>query len=504
MAELFSSRGSQRLLFGGAVGAMVIVRFVVYSSGGAPPTVDAGNWLAFGDSLLGDGIRDSSISYPPTVPLLTKAAVAMFGLTVGVSLLAAIATAAPAVGLFHTLGAFGIGRLRLVPTLLLLCVGSVSEAAAWGGFPQLLAMGVLPVGVLLGHRLVVGPSRRTAVSFGLALMASFAISHFVSAILVLAVALLVIHHLIRAWSVGWVTAMAKHAIWVLLPLVWLIPIYWNLIDAILLNPNEFGDLDNVTFSNLFNRLEHIYSDAPILWRLMVPLTVVTPWLSWRNRASAQMYVFSSLYFATGLLLVVTRESRYLYLLPMLAMLASSVWLAETESRYEGATSKLSARQVRLVVAFVVIVLFGQAFGGIRQLDNQRDFYAVMRPPLIDAIEAADDLAGPDEVIAVPSVRGAPIGWWVEALSNNQVLYGSPLRWLNFADEVDRASRANAIFQADFPNSESLELLREADVSVVLVPRTWTWFDHDRVLTWAATNDIEVELINGDAVVLSVG
>ena len=71
-------------------------------------------WLAFGDSLLGAGVRDGSVSYPPLVPVLTKLSVAVFGLTAGVSLVASVSAVAPAVGVFVTLGACGFGRSCIV------------------------------------------------------------------------------------------------------------------------------------------------------------------------------------------------------------------------------------------------------------------------------------------------------------------------------------------------------------------------------------------------------
>jgi len=503
MAELFSTRGSQIVLFVAVAATMVFIRFVVFYTGGAPATIDAGNWLAFGDALLGNGIRDASIVYPPVVPLLTKLSVGLFGLTAGVALVGAVVSAAPAAGLFHTLGAFGIGRIRLIPSLLLLAAGSVGEAVAWGGFPQLLAMGVLPYGVLVGYRFLQAPAPRAAIRMGLIVMLSLAISHFVSVVLVTAVALLFVHRVVSERSLGEIPAVLRLTPVVALPSIWLIPIYWGLVDAVLLQPNEFAELDNLTLSNLLGRLEHIYSDAPLLWRLLVPLTVITPWLAWRDRRSEQMRVFSSLFFATIVLLVLTREGRYLYLLPVLAMLASSVWLTETESRYAGIFSALSARVTVGATAGVLLVLGGQAFAGIRQLDNQRDFYAVMRPPLVEAIEFAAEATDEGDVIAIPSLRGAPIGWWVEALADRPVLYGSALRWLNFADEVDRASRANQIFQPNFPNLATLPLLEASSVSVVVLPRTWIFFDYNRTSEWVESSGVEMIFVNGDAMVFSV-
>ena len=102
--SLFVSGASQTALFWAVAATMVVIRYVVFASDGAPPTIDAGNWLAFGDSLLGGDVRDSSISYPPVVPAGVSAAVGIFGLTGGVSLFASLSAIAPGCGVFHALG----------------------------------------------------------------------------------------------------------------------------------------------------------------------------------------------------------------------------------------------------------------------------------------------------------------------------------------------------------------------------------------------------------------
>jgi len=60
--------------------AVIVVgyfRYRILSAGGAPPTIDSGNWLAYGDEILGRGVRSTTIVYPPLVPLLTKASVSV-------------------------------------------------------------------------------------------------------------------------------------------------------------------------------------------------------------------------------------------------------------------------------------------------------------------------------------------------------------------------------------------------------------------------------------------
>ena len=87
-------------VFAIAVVAVATVRFVILRDGGVPATIDAGNWVAFGDALFGAETRSSTIVYPPVVPLLMKGFVEAFGLSAGVAALGAAASVAPAVGFY--------------------------------------------------------------------------------------------------------------------------------------------------------------------------------------------------------------------------------------------------------------------------------------------------------------------------------------------------------------------------------------------------------------------
>ena len=48
--------------------AVIVVgyfRFRILSAGGAPPTIDSGNWIAYGDTILGRGVRSTAIDEAP-------------------------------------------------------------------------------------------------------------------------------------------------------------------------------------------------------------------------------------------------------------------------------------------------------------------------------------------------------------------------------------------------------------------------------------------------------
>ena len=169
------------LTFSIVVVVLAYYRYHILASNGAPPTIDSGNWIAYGDQILGDGVRSNTIVYPPVVPILSKVSVSLFGLTAGVSGLAAAASTAPAVGIYLALRRLGPELIALPPSILVLGASSIGEATAWGGFPQLIGFGLAPITLVLLDRFLRTWDARSALATGFAFMALLATSHLVGA-----------------------------------------------------------------------------------------------------------------------------------------------------------------------------------------------------------------------------------------------------------------------------------------------------------------------------------
>jgi hypothetical protein len=208
--------------------------------------------------------------------------------------------------------------------------------------------------------------------------------------------------------------------------------------------------------------------------------------------------------ASGFMIALTHESRYLYLMPTLAAVGVAVWIARVPSVHLWLKRRHAPVSVRLVgIGLLVTLAAVQLQGGLSVFDQHRDFYGVLTPGVVEAIEAADDYAGDTGVIAVPSLGDAPIGWWVEALSSADVIYGSPLRWLNFPNEVERATLANTIFDLSFPDPSTLDTLADESISVLIIPTRWAWFDEDAIVDWVHDNDLQFLVRDHDAFVVAI-
>ncbi len=488
-----------------AVLALGVVRYLVLIDGGAPATIDAGNWIAFADSMLGHEYRSSTLVYPPLVPLLTKAAVEVFGFTAGVAVVGAASASLPAVGLYIALRMSGLRGLATAPALLILGASSIGEAAAWGGFPQLIGMALIPLGLVTFSKHLSQRSLRSALPFALTLVGVTATSHFVTVLY--SVALLVRVVLEIATEPRQAKPLLSSLRWIWVPAVlslWLVPTYLQLLQAFVIAPSEFADLNELSWSNLLPRLDAVMGAFPWPWRFLIPLALLAPILTLRTGATPLAKEGLSLIVALLVVLVITREGRYLYFVQLSAAYLASVWLEAlqgTPDRTHWQTRPGSRPSLLAPLAFVVgMALAGAQFAASTvAFVDQREFYAVLTPGLVDVIGEIAVVSSPDDTIAVPSLNDAPVGWWVEAMTQRRVIYGSPLRWLNFEDETARASTANDIFRPDFPNDQTLAQLERAHISWAILPDRWAWYEIQRIRLWASKGDLRLQVSeSGDA------
>ena len=488
---LFVEASDQRIAFAAIVLTVGVVRAVVFAIGGGPATVDAGNWIAFGDDLLGADQRSSSLAYPPLIPIVTTLATRWFGVVVGVALVGAVASVLPAISTFWALGAMGVTRLRVVAAAIPLGAGSVGEMAAWGGFPQLVGLALVPVVGVAVDRVLRRGRRADVLLAGAAMAVLAAASHLVLPLGVAVAAGTVVAR--RGWR-DWRHLLAATATAIVLSAP-LVPTYLDLVAAVFGDPNPATSLDDLTWSNLRGRVEHLISDVPLLWRLMTILALVGPVLRWHH-APRDLVVFSRVLVGASVLLTfATREGRYLYVLPVVVGFGFAIWVTEIAGRVASPQRRRGAAAGAIVLALVVIG------GGVRVADEQRAFYAVLTPEFVDAVDVAAETTETG-VIAVPSIGNAPVGWWVEALTDEQVLYGSPLRWLNFDDEVRRAEVANEIFAPGFPLPSSVERIDTAGVDVLVIPKRWQFYDERELLAWIDEYGLRLVDFNGDALVIA--
>ena len=487
------------IVFAIVCAGLAVMRAVVLMRGGAPATVDSGNWLAFGHALLGSHVRSSTIVYPPVVPLILTSVSSVFGARVAVGLVGAVSSLAPGAAVYWVLRRSELRWSAVALAVLVTAAGSTGESTAWGGFPQLLGLGGMVVALWLLDEWLTEPTRRRGLAVGGALLFVGATSDIAfGATLVCAVLVVGLRTLAGADTVNRASRTLRTLPYVVLPMVPLVPLYSRLIQATRqTGPDHVGA--KLTLSEVPSAVEFLYRDLPWPWRLALVSAVVAPLLfadRWRDRL---WIVATSLLATASVTTIVLHEDRFLYLLPLGVALGLGLWARELA----WAPLPFMRRFRPALAAALAVFVVAQIVTGAHAFGAQRDYYGILDPGSTAAIEWISHNTPRDALIAAPTVRGAPLGWWVEGLGRRQSLLASALRWLNFPDEVRRARQANAVFTENFPNDATIARARHDGVDYVLVPLASEIVDPVRLREYVQQHPQQVAYRNRTTYVLRV-
>jgi hypothetical protein len=281
----------------------------------------------------------------------------------------------------------------------------------------------------------------------------------------------------RGERVGWLARRLPHLAVIGVPVVLIAPFYVPLVQA--MGENRAPDVDSaLTLTNAIRSLEFTYRDLPVLWHLLIVLTVAIPVVvrtRWRT-ASWRLTVAAGAGVVVGS--AASGEARFLYFIPLVCVFAGALWIVAVIDAEPAAASPALAlteraavvpnRVLSVTAGLLVAAVAVQAWTGAALFAEQRDYYGIVTPGIYDAIEWIRDETPPDAVIGVSTVDDAPLGWWVEGLGERETVYASPLQWLVYPDEIERATVANEVFAPPFPTEASMAAARDAGMTYVLV------------------------------------
>jgi hypothetical protein len=491
--------GTWAIIAAASLGSLIFafLRYQVLVSGGAPATVDTGNWLAFGKDLLGPTVRPGSV-YPPLVPLIVVGGIQAFGLVSGVAVVAAAASIAPALALFALLYRQRLGWWSVGLAALVVASGATGETTAWGGFPQLFATALTILFLWQWDQTLRHRTLAAGLASGVLLGLITATSHLIVVFAVFAALLVLLGHLLFRvrHSGSWRQLMAVAAV-VVLPSLAFVPLYLKLSSTVLVN--VAGRTSTSSIGVWLDHLEFVYRDAPILWRALLVAGVLALLLLVSRRRDTLWLLATSMFIGSVLLARIANEPRFLYLLQPAAILAIGLWVSDLRS-----FGRRAFRVTRAGASVVlVLAVAAQATLGLGFFPQQREYYGVLRPGTVSAIQWIRDMTPKPAVVAVSRIGEAPLGWWAEGLGRRPTLYASSLVWINFPDERRRVSLANDIFSPTFPSTQGLATACRDGVSYVLVAKQWAGFDPAQMAAVEAAHHGAVVVNNSDAVVLSM-
>ncbi len=344
-----------------------------------------------------------------------------------------------------------------------LLIGYRLEAYAWGGYPQILAMGLGMLSVWATARFVTkGRWGALAVVLGAA-AATFFTHRLVGGLLPIAVAIGGVHALWRGpsdraqrrrlvWAVAavWACAAAFFPLWAAEGIAGAQPT---------LNPLALSRLEQFAFA---------VREAPLPWILAAAVGIGGSLVPSRTRLAPEAIATGSGWVSAGLLgCLILGEPRALIQaqvgLVLLAVLVVCWWWRDW----------LQERRVRGVAAVGLIVVAAMAgsmavTGAFRYV-VATDWYRVVGEPQLRTLSALREVSEPAAlVVASEGLNGNPIGWWVEGFAGLPTYTAIDSRLLTFPQERSQAEVAAAVF-AD-RSGAMLHSLGEMGVRFVVLDR----------------------------------
>lgn len=455
------------------VGLAVVRRWL--QMGPFPTGLDGGQWLALGRGLTGFG-RSTDGAYAPLVPVLTAAAASLAGPMTGLKIVAMLSLVATLIGTatLARLSLIGLWQVGLVAGAA--SATAVTEPLAYGGYPQLLALGAMLAATAVQAQSLVRPSPGRRVTLAALLLVAVVAHHVYGPLALICAAA------VWAWHLAGVPAAdrtVRGACDGLLPLLPASAVALVVLAAF----RHAGYAPPLDASGLGRRDAFLYAtrEAPLLWVLVAVVAVVA--LAARPRLSEPWWLASAgLLAVPGLLFLVAPEPR---LLPP-ALIGALVVALRAASRASW------ARPARLATGAVAIaVLMVLMFAGDAAASRYFAFYRVASPSLLAATRAG---LGDDGTIAVrANQRGWPVGWWWEGLTTRRVAVGSDPRWLGFPQERAQAALAARFFSAPLTAPELRALSESTGVRVLACsPREWIGWQR-----WLAGPDPPVRVLYRD-------
>lgn len=480
---------------------LAVWRVVVLSRHGDPVGVDIGNLLRVAESWRG-AVDVDDVVYPPVVPLLAWCLRAVVGTAWTAHLLQGVASVAPALGVWAVCRRHvGPAAAAAVALAVAAAVGT-SAAAAWGGVPQLLGLGLLPAVVVAAERWARRPERRSALTWGAWLSATMLVSTVVtgaalvaSAITCLTVVLVDTDRTVGSRAAG----LARTAAWAVMPVVAAVPWYLPILRA-----QSLPEGRSTAVRGTDALVVVLGTPAWLWWALLAAAVIVTARMLRTDREGAAV--------ATGLLIagfvgLAIGEVRAAYVVPtaMAIALAPLAHAVAGQGRTRPAPDGPPGRRPGVVAAGAgwVVVAWMLVLAPGRFDDEVADFGRFTPDGTLAAAAWLHDRVGADDRVVAAPIDGVPTGWWVEA-EGVDAWVAARAEWLFFPEERRTAAVAELLLSAEgWPDTASLDALVACSVDWVVLPDAWGGVDDAALVRAVATGRVSVAYDDDTTAILRV-
>jgi hypothetical protein len=440
------------VVVGMGLAIVVAWRWSLVAAVPGPVGVDSGNWLRLAQAMLGR-VDIQDVVVPPLVPVLAGLLDLAVGPLAASRTLTVLASVAPALGVWWVLRQQRRDASAVLAALTVALVPPTAAAFGWGGVPQLLGIGLLPVAL---WAIAVATSRQDRRAWSRAGTVAALIgltSTLVSILLAIGALTLLLVALLRRGS-GVLTGVRA-------ALVPLAPV--ALLAAVILPRMSLPD-GRTTAATGLPALEHGLGAPISLWLALLALLALGTLAAVSERVVSDKTLLLVGLLGVAVAGVLLGDVRFVAAVPT----AVAIGAVLVGARPPG------ANLVRVFAGLALVVL---AVTGVETQQQQIGFYAQFAPRTI-----LEDVAGIREVVpagdrvAVPPVAGAPTGWWLEARGIDAAV-ASRSDWLSFPGERAAAEEVMRLFSApSWPHQEVAAHACAVAAPWLYVPDAWGGMD----------------------------
>jgi hypothetical protein len=434
-----------------------------------PIGVDTGNWLRLANALLGR-VDVQDVVVPPLVPILAGTLDALVGPLATARALPVLASLAPALGLWWVVRRLRYDATAVAVTVAVALVPPTAAAFAWGGVPQLLGLGLLPIALAALAAATETRGRAAWLRAGVLVALVGLTSTLVSVLLAVGGAALMTVALLRDGRAPLTGVSASLA-----PVAPVAVLY-----AVIL-PRMSLPEGRLTAATGLDALRHGLGEPSSVWAALITAVGVAILLAVATGTATRTVLLLVGLLASAVAGLLLGDVRFVAGLP--TAVAAGVALLPTLLGRDDATYSMrtddrsnGARALRFLgVAGLVLI----ASVGVRTQATQIGFYAQFAPPNIIAdAERIAVLVPSGQKVAVPPVAGAPTGWWLQAHGVDAAV-ASRSDWLSFPAERAAAAEALALFTATgWPDAGAAVRACELGAPWLYIPDAWGGMDPD--------------------------
>jgi len=454
----------------------------------APPGSDGGQWLAFGHQLFtGETVKAGFQSYPPLLPSIVKI-LSLFLTPLGALKLSGIFTS-----VFIAIPVYLILRRTLIPVIALVLAITAAltpfngEILSFGGYPQLLGSSFLLFSLYFLTSGFETGEKRWFFAASLAASATIGTNVLPALLLLIASGLIVLFYLFRIRREN--KAILYHRIRSAF-LCWVLP---SIVLAIPFMKSYFAYLSESASSEttaIHWTVMEIAGWVNSSWLLEFAL-----WIGVAGIAGSLLILLGKTFFNKQIILASTSISILIatiigvFLIPELRFwgfieISLILVLGFLPGILESLVNYLKVRKylVRVMLIFTLACVLIIGTLGHRRLLIASDWYQVVTPPVISALDWLIDNGDPGSIVATTGTkRGHVYGWWIEGYSHLPAYTaGDPLLFFS-EEERAQVEIARSILIDDTSSSEIETLAEQHQIRYLFLDKKILETSHYRLV-----------------------